>query len=100
MSGNLLYVYTVPGYNDGLKVDPYTHRLWAIQNEDLNPNLVIISPETQQQKEYTFGPTPHGGGYDDLVFRDCKVYISASNPANNPNTGPAIVSARLSGNMV
>ena len=100
MSGNLHHVYTVPGHNDGLKVDPYTHQLWAIQNEDLNPNLVIINPETRQQKEYTFGPTPHGGGYDDLVFRNCKVYISASNPANNPNTGPAIVSARLSGNMV
>ena len=100
MSGKVLHVYTVPGHNDGLKVDPYTHVLWAMQNEDLNPNLVIINPETQQQKEYTFGPTPHGGGYDDLVFRDCKVYISASNPANNPNTGPAIVSARLSGNMV
>ena len=45
-------------------------------------------------------PTLHGGGYDDLVFRGCKVYISASNPANNPNTGPGIVSARLEGNLV
>src|SRR5258708_37980654 len=30
----------------------------------------------------------------------CKVYISASTPANNPNSGPAIVSARLQGNLV
>lgn len=100
MNGNVLYTYTVPGHSDGLKVDPYTHMLWALQNEDLNPNLVIINPETHQQKQYIFGPTAHGGGHDDMVFRDCKVYISASNPANNPNTGPAIVSARLSGNMV
>lgn len=100
MSGNLLHVYTVPGHSDGLKVNPYTHELWALQNEDLNPNLVIINPETHSQKEYTFGPTPHGGGYDDIVFRDCKVYVSASNPANNPNTGPAIVGAHLSGNTV
>jgi hypothetical protein len=36
-----------------------------------------------------------------MVFRGCKVYISASNPANvNPNTGPAIVSARLEGSRV
>jgi hypothetical protein len=35
-----------------------------------------------------------------MVFRGCKVYISASNPANNPNTGPAIVSAHLDGGMV
>lgn len=99
-NGNLLHIYTVPGHSDGLKLDPSTHLLWALQNEDLNPNLVIINPDTRQQKEYTFGPTPHGGGYDDIVFRDCKVYISASNPANNPNTGPAIVSAHLSGGMV
>jgi hypothetical protein len=100
MKGNLLYTYTVPGHNDGLKVDPQTHLLWALQNEDLNPNLVIINTENHQQKEYTFGPTPHGGGYDDMVFRDCKVYISASNPANNPNTGPGIVSAHIEGNIV
>jgi len=100
MDGTIVYTYTVVGHNDGLKVDPATHLLWALQNEDANPNLVIINPETHQQKQYSFGPTLHGGGYDDLVFRDCKVYISASNPANNPNTGPAIVSAHLQGNIV
>lgn len=100
MDGHAIHTYTVLGHNDGLKVDPSTHLLWALQNEDANPNLVIINPETHQQKFYTFGPTPHGGGYDDLVFRGCKVYISASNPANNPNTGPGIVSARIEGGMV
>src|SRR5258708_7700357 len=100
MDGTTVYTYTVPGHSDGLKVDPSTHLLWALQNEDANANLVIIDPETHQQTLYTFGPTLHGGGYDDLVFRGCRVYISASNPANNPNTGPAIVSARLDGNYV
>ncbi len=100
MDGTVVHTYTVVGHNDGLKVDPVTHLLWALQNEDANPNLVIINPETRHQKQYSFGPTLHGGGYDDLVFRGCKVYISASNPANNPNTGPAIVSARLDGDYV
>lgn len=100
MNGNVQHIYTVHGHNDGLKVNPSTLELWAMQNEDLNPNLVIINPFNHQQKEYTFGPTPHGGGYDDIVFRACKVYISASNPAGNPNTGPAIVSARLQGSTV
>ncbi|MGA8220355.1 MAG: hypothetical protein WB780_01790 [Candidatus Acidiferrales bacterium] len=100
MDGTLVHIYTVPGHNDGLKVDPSTHRLWALQNEDANPNLVIIDTESRRQKLYTFGPTPHGGGYDDMVFRGCKVYISASNPANNPNTGPAIVSAHIEGSTV
>lgn len=100
MDGSVVHTYTVPGHIDGLKVDPVTRKLWALQNEDKNANLVIIDPKTQFQNLYTFGPTLHGGGYDDLVFRACKVYISASNPANNPNTGPAIVSARLEGNLV
>src|ERR1700740_1927574 len=100
MDGSVAYTYTVPGHNDGLKIDPSTHLPVAIQNEDANANLVIINPETHHQKLYTFGPTLHGGGYDDLVFRGCKVYVSASNPANNPNTGPAIVSLRLVGSTV
>jgi hypothetical protein len=100
MDGAVQYTYTVKGHSDGLKVDPATHLLWALQNEDANASLVIINPKTHQKTLYTFGPTLHGGGYDDLVFRGCKVYISASNPANNPNTGPAIVSATLDGNYV
>jgi hypothetical protein len=94
------HIYTVKGHNDGLKIDPSTHLLWALQNEDSNPNLVIINPRTQEQNLYNFGPTLHGGGYDDLVFRDCKVFLSASNPANNPNKGPAIVRATLDGSFV
>ena len=98
MDGVLEHVYTVPGHNDGLKLDPISHRLWALQNEDANPNLVLIDPEAEQQsKPYPFSPSPtlHGGGYDDIVFRGCNIYISASNPARNPNKGPAIVSAHL-----
>jgi hypothetical protein len=94
--GSVVHIFTVPGHNDGLKLDPVTRHLWALQNEDKNPNLVIIDPRTRQQQNFTFAsPTPHGGGYDDIVFRDCQVFISASNPSNNPNTGPAIVKARL-----
>lgn len=100
MDGSIAYVYTVPGHNDGLKVNPQTHLLWALQNEDSTPNLVLLNTETHERKQYGFAPTLHGGGYDDIVFRGCQVYISASNPANNPNSGPAIVSARLEGDTV
>jgi hypothetical protein len=95
LHGQLIRQFSVKGHNDGLKVDPRNGKLWALQNEDGNPNLVIIDPEDGTQKPYGFAPTAHGGGYDDIVFRDGKVFLSASNPSNNPNTDPAIVSAEL-----
>ena len=100
LGGSAVHTFTVHGHNDGLKVNPYTHQLWALQNEDANPNLVNIDPRSGAQREYLFGPAPHGGGYDDMAFHGCKAYISASNPANNPNIEPAIVSARIEGGMV
>jgi len=101
MNGDIVSTYTVLGHNDGLRVNPQTKQVWAMQNEDGNPNLVIIDWKSQTQSTpYTFGPTPHGGGYDDIAFRGNDVFLSASNPANNPNNAPAIVKAQISGNMV
>lgn len=99
-NGNVIWTYSVKGHNDGLKVNPNTKELWAMQNEDGNPNLVIINPVTHAQKLYKFGPTAHGGGYDDIAFRGQDVFISASNPQFNPNTKPAIVRAEIHANMV
>lgn len=99
-NGDVVTTYTVLGHNDGLRVNPKTKQLWALQNEDASPNLVIINPKTQTQTMYTFGPTAHGGGYDDMAFRGNDVFISASNPANNPNAAPAIVKAQISGGTV
>ncbi|HUD63266.1 MAG TPA: hypothetical protein VMQ17_01745 [Candidatus Sulfotelmatobacter sp.] len=99
-NGNVITTYSVKGHNDGLKVNPLTHHLWSMQNEDGNPNLVIIDPKAHTQKVYTFGPTPHGGGYDDIAFRGHDVFVSASNPLHNPNAFPAVVRAELHGTMV
>jgi hypothetical protein len=99
-NGAVVNTFTVLGHNDGLKVNPADGTVWALQNEDSNPNLVIINPSTKKQSTFTFGPTPHGGGYDDMVFTNGQVFMSASAPANNPNTGPAIVQATLSGSQV
>ncbi len=104
LGGKVEYSYTVVGHNDGLKVNPYTHMVWAMQNEDATPNLVIINPETHQQNLYTFvGAQAHGGGYDDIVFLRGKTYFSASNPtpdANNMFTNQALVEATISGTTV
>jgi hypothetical protein len=100
MDGKVVQIFTVLGHNDGLKVDPLTHLLWALQNEDANGRLVILDPETQERKLFLLGTGPHGGGYDDITFRGCSAYLSASNPTINPNTAPAIVSVHFHGNQV
>lgn len=101
MNGDMVWTYTVKGHNDGLRVNPQTKQVWAMQNEDANPNLVIIDPKTQTQTQYTFAaPPPHGGGYDDISFRGSDVFLSCSNPANNPNNAPAIVKAQISGTVI
>jgi hypothetical protein len=59
MTGAEVHVYSVLGHNDGLKLNPYDGKLYAMQNEDANPNLVIIDPVTKQQSgPLKFAVTP------------------------------------------
>ena len=101
-AGKAKRTFQVQGHNDGLRVVG-DDELWALQNEDANPNLVVIDLRTGKAKKYKFAPTPHGGGYDDLVVKNGKVYITASNPtldAMGNNVFPALVRASLSGDSV
>jgi hypothetical protein len=101
LDGKVIRTFTVAGHNDGLKVNPYTREIWAMQNEDANANLVTIDAATGRTTNYVFGKTLHGGGYDDIIFKDGQAFLSASNPtldANGHNTGPAIVRALLRSN--
>jgi hypothetical protein len=101
LAGEIKRTFSVPGHNDGLRIVG-DGKLWALQNEDANPNLVVIDLDTGLQTPYTFPPTPHGGGYDDIVVRNGEVYLTASNP-NQPggiNIFPALVRARLGSNSV
>ena len=101
MTGTVVATFTVVGHNDGLRINPSDGSLWALQNEDANPNLVVIDLKSGKQTVAQFPePTPHGGGYDDLVFTKGGIFVSASNPANNPNTGPAIISVKLKGKTI
>lgn len=92
---------TLSGHSDGLRYNSTTGQLWSLQNEDGNPNLVLINPTTlASSAPLPFSSTPHGGGYDDIAFGANATYVSASAPANSPNTAPAIVSVSLSPTQV
>jgi hypothetical protein len=102
LSGSVKRTFSVPGHNDGLRVIGEDD-LWCLQNEDANPNLVVIDLESGRQKNYTFAPTVHGGGFDDMRVKDGKVLMTVSNPTLNGlgvNVFPALVIASLHGNMV
>jgi hypothetical protein len=95
--GTLIKNFTIVGHNDGLRFNPKTNELWALQNEDGNANLSIIDLKSGKQKIYQLGTGPQKGGYDDIDFNNQATYLSASAPLINPNTAPAIVSLKLTG---
>ena len=102
LDGKVKRTFSVPGHNDGLLVVGEDD-LWSLQNEDGNPNLAVIDLESGHQKLFTFAPTVHGGGFDDMQVKDGKVLVTASNPALNgagQNVFPALVIATLHGSMV
>jgi hypothetical protein len=102
LSGNVERKFSVPGHNDGLRVVG-DDDLWALQNEDANPNLMVIELNSGSKKQYNFPPTPHGGGYDDIVVKNGEVFMTASNPNLDTlgnNVFPALVRASLSGSTV
>jgi hypothetical protein len=102
LSGEVQRTFSVAGHNDGLRIIG-ENELWSLQNEDGHPNLVVIDLASGQLSNFTFAPTAHGGGYDDMVVKNGEVLITASNPNLDPqgiNLFPALVRARLSGSMV
>ena len=97
-NGHVIQQIFVGGHNDGLKINPQTGDLWALENEDANAILLIFDPQNLTVlQRYFLGSGPHGGGYDDIVFLNGNVYFSATNPQNNPNNQPAIVQFTTNG---
>ena len=89
-SGGVQHSYTISGLVDGLKVNPVTGMVWALQNNDANATLSIINPTTQTvSPALSYGPPyqyttpgPLARGYDDVAFLGSKVYLSYTNPVN------------------
>jgi hypothetical protein len=82
--------YTISVLVDGLKFSPVTGMVWALQNNDANATLSIISPTTQTVSgPLRYGPPctyttpgPLARGYDDVAFLGGKVYLSYTNPVS------------------
>lgn len=103
LQGKFLKSWDVMGHSDGMRADPATHLIWTTSNEDGNPVMATIDPASGTVTPYTFPPTPHGGGYDDLYFLGGKTYIAASAPnldSNGSNPYPAVDQISLSGGNV
>jgi DNA-binding beta-propeller fold protein YncE len=79
-NGDVVTTFSVVGHNDGLRVNPQTKKLWALQNEDGNPNLAILDPTTGAQTVYTFAPTAHGGGMTTLPSTGTTCFLAHPTP--------------------
>ncbi len=88
-NGSIKQTIAITGSVDGLKVDPNTGVVWALQNQDGNPTLTLIDPKTGKLSgplHYDAGSMSPSQGYDDVVFLKGQVYLSYTNPVNPTDT--------------
>lgn len=84
LSGAVLHTYSIAGSVDGLKYNPNTGQVWALQNQDANSALTIINPSNGQLTSYTYGSFYSASatrGFDDVAFTGGKIFLSETNPA-------------------
>lgn len=84
-SGVVQNTYTLGGNVDGLKYNPNSGNVWALQNQDGNSQLSVINPDTKSISTYNYGPV-YGAvsgsrGFDDVAFIGNNAYLSVTNPA-------------------
>ncbi len=98
-SGQLLQTFSVPGHNDGLRIDPTNNQVFALQNQDGNPSLTTINPTTGAEQTYSLPSINGGGGYDDLAFLNGQIFIDPSSPTlnNGVNQTPVLATLSLNG---
>lgn len=91
-TGDVQHTYSIPGLADGLKFDPATGNIWALQNQDANATITFIDPATQQVSAplsyappYVYGDASKRG-FDDVAFNGKSVFLSETNPVNPGDT--------------
>jgi hypothetical protein len=84
LNGTVQHTYSIRGSVDGLKIEPETGLVWALQNQDGNSTLTLIDPKTgiTPDSPLSYKVTSGTQGYDDVVFRDQQVFLSYTNPAS------------------
>jgi PEP-CTERM motif len=83
LNGAVRHTYTISGLVDGLKFNPVTGIVWALQNNDGNATLSLINPTTHAVSgPLSYAVTSATRGYDDVAFLGGKVYLSYTNPVN------------------
>lgn len=86
--GAVQNTYGIAGSVDGLKYNPVSGLVFALQNQDANSTLSLINPSTgtvsgpltYASPPYVYGASSNRG-YDDIAFRNGQVLISFTNPA-------------------
>jgi len=82
--GTTQHTYTLPGLVDGLKIDPNTGIVWALQNQDGNSTVTLINPDTGlTSAPLSPAEASATNGYDDIAFIGSKVFESYTNPSGN-----------------
>lgn len=83
LNGAVRKTYTIAGSVDGLKIEPKTGLVWALQNQDGNSTLTLIDPKTgiTPNSPLHYKVTSSTQGYDDVVFLNGKIFLSYTNPA-------------------
>jgi hypothetical protein len=96
-SGHIVHTYTLPGYVDGLKFNPKTGKIWALQNQDGNSRLSLIDPNTHKVTSLSYAIPSTTRGYDDVVFRGDQVFLSFTAPPGTTGD-PTVVMLTNGGN--
>jgi hypothetical protein len=99
LAGKVLNTFSIGGSVDGLRYNPATGQIWALQNQDSHSQLTTINATTGALAHYLYTSSIPGRGYDDATFVGGKAYLSYTNVAN-PSRGPIIVQATLGNGTV
>jgi hypothetical protein len=83
LKGKVRHTYSIAGSVDGLKIDPETGLVWAMQNQDGNSTLTLIDPKhgVTPDSPLQYAVTSSIHGYDDVVFRGKQIFLSYTNPS-------------------